>query len=410
MRIIALDVHRTFAQMAVLEDGKIRNAGKIDLEHNRLLQFAKRLKFDDEIIIEATGNTSAIVRLLSPFVGRVIIANPILVRAIAWAKVKTDKIDAAVLAKLHASGFLPEVWMPDEETEARRRVVAERTQLVSQMTRLKNRIQSVLHANLIPPYKGVLFSKRGRAWLEAQPLAEDQRRVIVRHAGELDRLGSELAEVDKSLAQKALEEPRVKRLMTITGVNATVAMSVLAAIGDIHRFSSPEKLVSYFGLNPRVRQSGDKPAYHGRITKQGRAHARSMLVEAAWVISGVPGPLRAFFIRIRDKRGKHVAAVATARKLAVIVWHMLTKDEDYTWDRPALSQWKLRKLELKAGHPSRRGGKQKGSAAAYSNKSVRDSERETIGNAEEEYRRFVATWKQQSPKGRSGATKEVRRS
>jgi transposase len=198
--------------------------------------------------------------------------------------------------------------------------------------------------------------------------------------------------------------------MTITGVNATVAMSVLAAIGDIRRFSSQEKLVSYFGLNPRVRQSGDKPAYHGRITKQGRAHARSMLVEAAWVISGAPGPLRAFFIRIRDKRGKHVAAVATARKLAVVVWHMLTKDEDFTWIRPALLQWKLRKLELKAGHPSRRGGHQKGSAAAYSNKSARDSEREATGNAEEEYRRFVANWKQQSPKGRSGATNEVRRS
>ena len=410
MRIIALDVHRSFAQTAILENGKLRDAGKIDLEYSRLLQFARKLKPDDEIVIEATGNTSAIVRVLLPFVGRVVIANPILVRAIAWAKVKTDKIDAAVLAKLHASGFLPEVWMPDEETEARRRVVAERTQLVSQMTRLKNRIQSVLHANLIPPYKGVLFSQRGRAWLEAQPLAEDQRRVIVRHAGELDRLGAELAEVDKSLAQKALDEPQVKRLMTITGVNATVGMSVLAAIGDIHRFSSPEKLVSYFGLNPRVRQSGDKPAYHGRITKQGRAHPRSMLVEAAWVISGAPGPLRAFFIRIRDKRGKHVAAVATARKLAVIVWHILTKDEDYTWGRPALLQWKLRKLELKAGHPSRRGGRQKGSAAAYSNKSGRDSERETIANAEDEYRRFVATWKQQSPKGRSGATNEVRRS
>ena len=410
MRIIALDVHRSFAQTAILENGKLRDAGKIDLEYSRLLRFARKLKPDDEIVIEATGNTSAIVRVLLPFVGRVVIANPILVRAIASAKVKTDKIDAAVLAKLHASGFLPEVWMPDEETEARRRVVAERTQLVAQMTRLKNRIQSVLHANLIPPYKGVLFSQRGRAWLEAQPLAEDQRRVIVRHAGELDRLGAELAEVDKSLAQTALEEPRVKRLMTITGVNSTVAMSVLAAIGDIHRFSSPEKLVSYFGLNPRVRQSGDKPAYHGRITKQGRAHARSMLVEAAWVISGAPGPLRAFFIRIRDKRGKHVAAVATARKLAVIVWHILSKDEDYTWNRPALLQWKLRKLELKAGHPSRRGGRQKGSAAACSNKSVRDSERETIANAEDKYRRFVATWKQQSPKWRSGATNEVRRS
>lgn len=107
------------------------------------MQFATKLKPDDEIVIDATGNTSAIVRLLSPFVRRVVIANPILV----WAKVKTDKIDAAVLAKLRATGFLPEVWMPDEETETRRRVVAERTQLVSQMTRLKNRIHSVLHAN-----------------------------------------------------------------------------------------------------------------------------------------------------------------------------------------------------------------------------------------------------------------------
>jgi transposase len=157
--------------------------------------------------------------------------------------------------------------------------------------------------------------------LEAQPLAQDQRRVVLRHAGELDRLSAELADVDKSLAHQALSEPRIKRLMTITGVNVTVAMSVLAAIGDIDRFSSAEKLVSYFGLNPRVRQSGDKPAYHGRITKQGRAHARSMLVEAAWVISSVPGPLRAFFIRIRDKarqtrRGRRNRAQAGGHRLA----------------------------------------------------------------------------------------------
>jgi transposase len=410
MRIIALDVHRSFAQMAILENGVIRDGGKVDLERSRLLHFAKSLKPDDEIVLEATGNTSAIVHLLSPFVARVVIANPNQVRAIAWAKVKTDKIDARVLAKLHVSGFLPEVWMPDEETEIRRRVVAERTQLVAQMTRLKNRIHSILHAHLIPPYPGTLFSKRGRAWLEALPLAEDQRRVILRHAGELDRLGAELAELDKSIAQKALNDPQVRRLMTITGVNATVAMGVLAAIGDIKRFSSPQKLVSYFGLNPKVRQSGDRPAYHGRISKQGRAHARSMLVEAAWVISGVPGPLRAFFVRIRNKRGKHVAAVATARKLAVIVWHMLSKDEDYTWSRPALLQRKMRYLELAAGYPSRRGGRQKGTAAAYSHKAVREAEREMVGQAEEAYRRFVAGWKQQSPKGCSGATNEVRRS
>ncbi len=157
MRIIALDVHRSFAQMAVLENGAIRDAGKIDLDRSRLLHFA----------------------------------NPNLVRAIAWAKVKTDKIDARVSAKLHASGFLPEVWMPEEETETRRRITAERTQPVAQMTRLKNRIHAGLHAHLIPLYQGSLFPKRRRAWLVALPLAEDQRRVILRHAGELDWLGAE---------------------------------------------------------------------------------------------------------------------------------------------------------------------------------------------------------------------------
>lgn len=203
MKIIALDVHRTFAQVAILENGKIRDASRLELEREHILSFAERLNVEDEIVLEATVNTKAIVRLLSPFVSRVVISNPLLVRAIAWAKVKTDKIDASVLAKLHASGFLPEVRMPDEETERLRRVVAERVQLVSQMTRFKNRIHSVLHANLIPPYNASLFTKRGRKWLEDQPVAQDQRRVILRHAGELDRLGLELKQIDEEYALSA---------------------------------------------------------------------------------------------------------------------------------------------------------------------------------------------------------------
>jgi transposase len=78
--------------------------------------------------------------------------------------------------------------------------------------------------------------------------------------------------------------------------------------------------VSYLGLNPSVRQSGPGPAHHGRITKQGRGHARGMLVEEAWAAARAPGPLRAFFLRVSAKRGQHVAAVATARKLAVLIW------------------------------------------------------------------------------------------
>jgi transposase len=156
-----MDVHRTMAVVAVLEDGHLSAGGRVGLTRDSVVEFGRKLRPDDEVVIEATVNTSTIVRLLRPFVRRVVIANPLQVRAIAHAKIKTDKIDAAVLAKLHASGFLPEVWMPDEATETLRRLVAQRVQVVQQMTRVKNRIHSILHANLIPPIQGRVVQRRG---------------------------------------------------------------------------------------------------------------------------------------------------------------------------------------------------------------------------------------------------------
>ncbi len=142
--------------------------------------------------------------------------------------------------------------------------------------------------------------------------------------------------LDREIGVAVVDNPAVKRLLTIAGVNVTVAAGLVAAISDVRRFSSPQKLVSYFGLNPRVRQSGLGLAQHGRISKIGRAHARALLVEAAWAAAKAPGPLHAFFVRIRARRGHQVAAVATARKMAVLVWHLLTKEADYPWARPAL--------------------------------------------------------------------------
>ena len=216
--------------------------------------------------------------------------------------------------------------------------------------------------------------------------------------------------IERDLARSALADESVARLMTIPGIDMVVAIALVAAIGDIQRFEAPEKLVSYLGLNPSVRQSGPGPAHHGRITKQGRGHARGMLVEAAWAAARAPGPLRAFFLRVSSRRGQHVAAVATARKLAVLIWHLLHKGESYLWARPALHAKKMRELELKAGHPAARG--QKGAAHAYNLKSHRDQERRWVEQAEAAYTRFVAGW---SPRGlrsrkvRTGALKEERR-
>lgn len=116
---------------------------------------------------------------------------------------KTDKIDARVLAKLHASGFLPEVWVADAETERKRRAIAEQAQLVRQLTRLKNHVKSVLHADLIPPYQGKVFTQRGRRWLAQAALPKDQKRMMIRQLAEHNRLVDELAIIDRRLALEA---------------------------------------------------------------------------------------------------------------------------------------------------------------------------------------------------------------
>jgi transposase len=398
MRIIGLDVSRSVAEVAYLEDGILRAGGRVGLRRDELERFAAQLRPDDHAVLEATGNTTAIVNVLQAHVGRVIVANPLQVRLIAEARIKTDKIDAAILAQLYASGFLPQVWLPNEATQAMRRQVSRRAQIVRQRTRLKNEIHAVLIAHLIERCPATdLFGKKGRAWLSNQPLPADERMGVEQRLRELDRLGEDLGEIERVLAQSVIEDGRLRKLLTITGVNTTVAIGLLSAIGDIARFPTAEKLVSYFGLNPCVYQSGEQPAKHGRISKRGRSYARAMLVEAAWSAAQSAGPLRAFFLRIRDRRGQQIAAVATARKIAVIAWYVLTRDEAFAWDRPALTARKTRSLELQAGMPARRGGPA-GSAAAYNLKSVRDQERAIAEQAERAYQRLFSRWKQARPK------------
>jgi transposase len=396
-RVVGMDIHRTFGEVVIWENGVLRHAGRVDMTRSALEGLGNRLAATDEVVIEATGNSMAVSRVLSRFVARVIIANPLQVKAIAHAHVKTDKIDAGTLASLRAAGYLPEIWTPDPATERKRRLVARRYQVVRHRTRLKNEVHAILHTHLIPrcPHAD-LFSARGRTWLARQPLPDDERGAIDRHVRELDRLAEDLVTLDREIAHDALDDQATKRLMTITGVNLTVAAGIMAAIGDIGRFKSPGKLVSYFGLNPRVRQSGLGAAHHGRISKIGRSHARAMLVEAAWAAAKTAGPLHAFFVRVRARRGHQIAAVAVARKLTVLCWHLLTKDKDYLWARPALVANKTRAMELQAGKPQRKGN-QRGPAYAYNVKTLRDQEMQIAEQAERNYARFVARWKTRSP-------------
>jgi transposase len=381
-RYIGMDVHREFAQLAVVEDGLVRDAGRIGVTPEALRDWAKSLRAEDQVALEATGNSDAIANLLTPTVAKVVVSNPSKTRAIAEAKVKTDKVDARILAQLLAADFLPPVWLPDERTRCLRRQVSRRAHILWQRTRIKNEVHAILTRNLVPtPPVSDLFGTTGRHWLSRQDLPADERAAVQALLRQLDFHAGELALVDRELALEALPDPVVARLMTIPGVDAIAAISIVAAVGDFTRFADPGKLVAYVGLNPKVRQSGNSAPVHGRISKAGRAQVRGVLVEAAWSATRAPGPLRAFYQRIKARRGFQAAVVATARKMTVLAWHLVTKDQDYAFAHPGLVAHKRRKLELTAGEAPRRGNyRQPG--AAYNSKQQRSEEPAAAEQAE----------------------------
>jgi transposase len=218
MRSIALDVHRDFCEVAIKEGGELRSAGRVKTSVAALELFAQSLAKDDQVALEATGPANAIARILAPHVGRVVIANTRRVRAIAEAKVKSDKVDAATLCELLEAGFLPAVWSPDEQTRVLRGLLGRRDRLVRSRTRAKNAVHAALGRELKgrPPVSD-LFGREGRAWLERLALPAHERQIVASCLGEVDFLSGEIAALEAELAKLALSSEQVKRLMTVPG-------------------------------------------------------------------------------------------------------------------------------------------------------------------------------------------------
>lgn len=304
MRFIGLDVHRDFCAVAIAEAGAVRSAGRVKTEPAALLLFAQSLGADDQVALEATGNALGIARIIEPHVRRVVLANPKAVKGFTRAGAKTDRIDARTLAQLLAGGFLPAVWLPDEQTRVLRRRISARAQLVRQRTRAKNQVHATLVRNLKgrPPVSD-LFGVRGRRWLADQELPADEQETVAACLRQIAFLDGEIGQVERALAEQVLASAEMRRLLTLPGVNFVTAAALLAAVGAIGRFPTARQLVSYLGLDPRVNQSGSEPARHGRISKQGPGETRHVLVEAAWHASRTPGPLRAFHQRVAGRRG-----------------------------------------------------------------------------------------------------------
>lgn len=362
-RYIGLDVHKQFTFCCeTCPNGKVQREFRFPSTPEGIASYAATLNQQDEVALEATTNSFAFAKLLREHAGKVVISNPMQTKAIAWARIKTDKVDARVLAQLLRTGFLPEVWEPDERTQHLRRRIAHREALTRSRTKVKNRIHSILHRNLIG-IEGVsdLFGRKGLAWLLAvrEKLPKDDAWQLRMELEMLAKVEEQILEVQRYLAEDTVEDPRVRLLMTLPGVGHIVASALVSAIGPIERFPSPKNLVSYFGLNPRVSQTSTH-CYTGSISKRGRSNARWSLVEASQLAVRAPGPLQGFFARLRKKKSRNVAIVAVARKLACIIWSMLRTGTPYNWAAPLRTHEKIRQVEILAGQPKMKSGTLKG--------------------------------------------------
>lgn len=356
MPFAGLDVHKKEIEAVLLDEGGavlLRN--RFPSRRETLEKFARQHLSHCRVALEATTNTWAVVGILTPLVAEVVVSNPLRTRAIASAKIKTDKVDALVLAQLLRSDYLPRVWTPDEPTRAMRQQASERATLSADRTRLKNRIHAVLHQRLIESPVKDLFSKVGLSWLRSLSLDTPGQRTLERHLRQLVHVEAEFQLLDDELASHAYQHPQIKLLMSLPGVDYAVAESLLAVLGDIARFPHPDKAAAYFGLAPSTHQSGPH-CYHGRITKQGSAHGRWMLIQAAQHVARHPGPLGVFFRRLARKKNRNVAVVATARKLVTIAWHMLKNNEPYRYAQPKTVEAKYSRLRVRVTGKKRKTG------------------------------------------------------
>jgi transposase len=212
VRSVALDVHLDFCEVALVEDGELRSAGRIATTPERIELFAGSLGPDDRVALEVTGNAWEIARIIEPHVARVLVVSPS-DTGIRQARAKTDRLDARTLARLLAAGSLDAVWMPDRAVWVMRRRLSRRGQLVRARSRTKNEIHAVLMRQLVgrPPVSD-LFGVKGRRWLAGLQLAPEERETVDACMRQIEFLDAEIAAVERLIAQDALDSPEIKRL------------------------------------------------------------------------------------------------------------------------------------------------------------------------------------------------------
>ena len=319
---VGIDVHRKRSQVAVINhDGEVLANRNVTNGVAPILSVIGGLPAGTPAAFEAAFGWGWLLELLEDYGFEPHMVHPLQCKAIASARLKNDKVDAATLAQLLRADLLPEAWIAPPEVRQLRALLRHRAQLVRLRTLLRNRIHAVLadHGHGRP--EGC-WSGPGRQWLTSLELPAASREIIDDALALIDALQQPIDRLDAEVRQRAKADPRVKVLTQLPGVGPFTALVLLAEIGDVSRFGSARKLAAWGGLTPTVRGS-DRTVRHGHISKQGSAWVRWVLCQAAQTAKRDPD-FAAGYQAIAKRRGSKIATTAIARKLLTRAYHLLT--------------------------------------------------------------------------------------
>jgi len=329
---LGIDVHKRYAQVAVMDEaGEI--VEEVRVENANLDDLAQRYA-GAQAALEATSNYYHIHDTLSEHLD-VTVAHPKELNQIADTDKKTDRVDAKELARMVRLNSVPESYVPTDEIREARALVRGRQTLVENRTKYANKIHGLLSDHGITEDVKPL-AKEGREFLRELSLPTPWDVLLESYLELIETLTQEIQDLEETIEERAGSLKETQLLMTIPGVSYYTALTIYAELGEIDRFTGDKEVVSYVGLNPVIRESGDS-RIEGSISKRGSGRVRWLLVQAAHNAVHVCNDeyLSRFYERLASRKNSQKAIVATARKMLVSIYHMLDRDEVY--DPPGVS-------------------------------------------------------------------------
>lgn len=324
---IGIDLHKATSYVTTVDEtGRILDQRNLRNEPETLRGYFAAQPADARLVVEATGHWMWLYELLEDRYPDLVLAHPLKTKAIASARIKTDKLDSTVLAQLLRADLIPTAYIPPRAVRDTRELLRYRAALVTQRTVLKNRIAAIVtKTGLKLPTKTAVGVKSRRV-LATAPVRPCYRAALDGWLRLLEALTTEIRQATATIEAQAQADPQAQRLQTIPGIGPYSALLILSEIGDVHRFPDSRHLCSYAGLVPSVHASGGKTRL-GRITKQGSKWLRWILVETAvHAVNGAP-QFRSLYWRVRRKHGANTARVAVARAVLKTIYAMLKTEQ-----------------------------------------------------------------------------------